>query len=200
MTGRGPNSVETQYYDGSSRMTHVMSYDPSGPGQHPIPDQLFILPQKDGDQWKSARLEGKEAHACPDGKSLILQADLRLGTASSDKQSGVWPAFWALGDSLRTSHTEWPLCGEWDIMESSDGSGWSLATAHYGKKNSNGQPEHYSLGGKMDSKHTFSQGDFHTWTLKVDRTNSNWKEQTLQCTCLSINLPYHHQTIHEKKI
>ncbi|KAK2762389.1 glycosyl hydrolase family 16 [Colletotrichum kahawae] len=170
---------EIQFYDTTEDLTYVLSYPPSMPGNNE--DQLFILPQHKDGRWTSTRLEGKAAHGCPEGKSLILQAELRAGNASSDKQGGVWPAFWALGES-RNDGVEWPLCGEWDIFEASDGHDWSLASLHWGVKNDAGDIEKHDApsGNTNDRQHKFDHTQFHTWALKVDRTNSNWKDQTIQ--------------------
>lgn len=62
-------------------------------------DTLQITPQKDSQgNWTSARLHGRSAHACPPKKRMLLQAELRLGSAPASKQAGIWPAFWALGE------------------------------------------------------------------------------------------------------
>ncbi|KAH9212362.1 concanavalin A-like lectin/glucanase domain-containing protein [Leptodontidium sp. 2 PMI_412] len=179
------NNRERQYYDTNIDLTYMKSYPPSAPGSNP--DQLFITPQfKDG-QWKSARLEGKVAHKCDEGKALILQAELQVGTASSDKQAGVWPAFWALGESLYKEGSEkkpWPLCGEWDIFETSDGHDWNLASVHWaspaapdGEKNF---PEGIDNTNVDQHWHEYDHTKFHTWAIQVDRRPSNWKDETIQ--------------------
>ena len=167
-------------------VTYMFRTNPRGsPGglPQPPPDQLFIMPQKKDGRWISAKLEGKEAYGCPDGKQLILQAELRVGNASSDRQDGIWPAFWALGES-RNRGVEWPECGEWDIMETSDGHDWSLASVHFGEMTDgkyNGKKK-----GLTSPQNKFKNTDFHTWTIKVDRRNSDWKKQTIQCMFLPI--------------
>lgn len=67
--------------------------------------------------------------------------------AKLPKGSGVWPAFWTLGEAIRDpNHREgWPLCGEIDIMEF-----WgkrletvrsTIHYAHNGKHASEGEPD-----------------------------------------------------------
>jgi hypothetical protein len=171
---------EQQYYDTTKDLTYMYSRIPGGPGGGPgTPSQLFILPQKKDGRIYSARLEGKEAHGCKEGKSLILQASLIAGNATSDKQSGVWPAFWALGKSLKDKTQPWPLCGEWDIFETSSGHDWSLGTVHYGVVGNDGKAQDHIVGSE---KNKFDHTQYHTWALKVDRTNSDWSKQTLQCS------------------
>ncbi|KAL2059978.1 hypothetical protein VTL71DRAFT_9800 [Oculimacula yallundae] len=179
------NNREKQHYDTSIDLTYMKSYPPSAPRSQL--DQLFITPQfKDG-LWKSARLEGKEAHGCADGKALILQAELQVGTASSDKQAGVWPAFWALGESLHKQGSEfkqWPLCGEWDIFETSDGHDWNLASVHYASPSAPDSGKNFPEG--IDDRtieqhwHHYNHTEFHTWAIQVDRRPSKWEDETIQ--------------------
>jgi hypothetical protein len=178
---------EKQWYETKADLTYIKSYPPSQPGgggSTPGKDQLFITPQKRSDgKWESARFEGKKAYACPEGKSLILSAKLQTGNAPSDRQGGVWPAFWALGGSRKTG-TLWPFCGEWDIFEASDGHDWSLASLHWGEKLSDGSETKQSRPTKdwSERMNKFDVSQPHTWALKVDRRPSNWQDQTIQCT------------------
>lgn len=142
--------------------------------------QLHITPQKDGNgNWTSARLEGVHKFSCADGGKVILQANLRTGIDPVTEQSGVWPAFWALGDWIRSHGTPWPECGEWDIMENAGGAGFTLASLHYGP---DGNPANErSVGGQLGSAAEKSMvvEDFNTYSLMVDRTPSNWEDEKL---------------------
>lgn len=135
--------------------------------------KLRITPQHANGQWTSARLEGKTAFHCPAGQKLLLQAELRTGTFPVTQQSGIWPAFWALGNDKRTGGVAWPQCGEWDIFENAHGSGWALPTLHYGSGGTN----HQSRGG---SRTGFVVEEFNTWALKVNRTAAAWQDETLE--------------------
>ena len=140
---------------------------------------LQITPQKDSaGNWTSARLESIPYFACPPGGKMILQASLQTGTAAQNLQSGIWPAFWALGASIR-SGTGWPECGEWDIMENAHGVPWTLASLHYGPDGN--QANERSVGGSVGSnaQRNFTSGQFNTFALTVDRSNANWEVQTL---------------------
>jgi len=174
-TGPGLNTVEKQLYDASHDVTKVVNFNPNVPMGGT--DQLFILPQKSDKQWRSARLEGKDSHACPDGKKMLMEAKIRLGTASKDKQVGVWPAFWAIGESQRKG-VEWPACGEWDIMETTDGQGISLGTLWYGIKDSSGAMGQHTL---QTGENHFDYTEYHKWGIMVDRTSSNWRDQSVTC-------------------
>lgn len=50
--------------------------------------------------WFYARLEAKLAFYCEEGKRMLFQAELRIGTAPFDRKAGIWPAFWALGQHI----------------------------------------------------------------------------------------------------
>jgi len=140
--------------------------------------KLQIKPQNNTGGWTSARLEGTAAFNCPAGHRLILQTELRSGLDPITMQSGIWPAFWALGQDHRTKGVDWPQCGEWDIFENAHGNGWALATLHYGK----GGTDHQSRGGggNADAKVDFTVEEFNTWALKVNRSPSNWQDETLE--------------------
>jgi len=50
---------------------------------------LYITPEKDASgNWTSGRLEGKQSFSCPAGHRLLLQAELRQGTAPASQQAG----------------------------------------------------------------------------------------------------------------
>ena len=57
--------------------------------------------------WTSARLSSKGLQSFQYGR---LEARIRIPAGT-----GVWPAFWMLGDDIGTR--PWPACGELDIME-----------------------------------------------------------------------------------
>jgi len=74
---------------------------------------LKIMAKKTGDGQKagdytSARLNSKSAFTYG-----IYEVRAKL---PEDKGPGVWPAIWMLGESIQNG-TNWPLCGEIDIME-----------------------------------------------------------------------------------
>lgn len=161
---KGPNTKtgEVQTYTTSTSNSSL-----SGSGI------LHITPQKDSSgHWTSARLEGKSAFSCPAGHRMLLQAEIRTGVDPVSEQAGVWPAFWALGKDIH-SGIPWPECGEWDILENAHGVAYTLASLHYG---AHGGGE-LSQGGKSQS---FTVEEFNTFALKVNRSSSNWKEESLQ--------------------
>lgn len=163
----GPNygNREVQYYTNSTANVTL-----TGSGD------LDITPQKDSSgKWTSGRLECRYSQSCPENGKMILQAELKTGTAPGSQQAGVWPAFWALGQAIR-SGVAWPDCGEWDIMENSSGGAFTLASLHFGNSG-----REVSVGGSMGQPEqaTVNVGNFNTYSLMVDRTPKNWQDQTL---------------------
>ena len=148
----------------------------TGSGRLQITPLLMIAQNSSELLWTSGRLEGKASFACEAGKSMILQAKLRNGSAPFDQQSGIWPAFWALGESFRSGNPDvvgWPRCGEWDIMETTHGNDFTVATVHYSPKD--GAHEY-----KVTGRANFSVRDFHTFAIRVDRTKARWQDEVLE--------------------
>lgn len=90
-------------------------------------------------------------------------------------QEGIWPAFWALGNSYRGNSSNWPQATEWDIMESINGSPVNMMTIHCGT---------YPYGpcnertGITDSV-SMARGVWNIVGFEVDRTNENWEQQAI---------------------
>jgi beta-glucanase (GH16 family) len=128
--------------------------------------QVYIIPLKDNTgTWTSARLHGKSSFACDPGHVMTLQASICLGTNPPSNQQGIWPAFWALGESVNSPSVGWPRSGEWDILELTNGSNVNNATIHFGDNLASHQMIHQQVGT------SFTAGAYHTWSIKVDRTS-----------------------------
>lgn len=110
------------------------------------------------------------------GTACSSRPSFAPGTAPFGQQSGIWPAFWALGKSIRdpdpAKRVPWPDCGEWDIFENAHGSNWMLPTLHYGLHG-----QHRGQGGE---KYSFAAGEFHIWALKVVRDVADWQSERLE--------------------
>jgi hypothetical protein len=157
-----PNN-EVEVYTDSTETAHL-----SGDGQ------LYIIPKKHENTWRSARLESTKSVACPAGKAVVFQAKIRGPnfTGSPAKFAGLWPAFWTLGESIR-HNVSWPACGEWDIFEVTNKMGdRNQGTLHFldaqGKEN-----------GSFNGSTHYKGDEYHTWALKVDRRNGDFKQQRL---------------------
>jgi beta-glucanase (GH16 family) len=90
---------------------------------------LQLVPWQDGSSWTSGRIESKYTFTPQAGKRTMAEAMIRFGTNSISTKQGIWPAFWLLGNSIR-SGTGWPACGELDIMETVNGQLTGYGTAH----------------------------------------------------------------------
>ncbi|KAH8808797.1 glycoside hydrolase family 16 protein [Xylogone sp. PMI_703] len=158
-----PNG-EIETYTSGSANAHL-----SGDGQ------LYIIPKKSSSGWTSARLESVGAWACSATHAVVFQAELWVPnfTGSPAKFAGLWPAFWAKGNTFRTENIGWPACGEWDIFEVTDKLGdQNQGTLHY--QDANGQHN-----GAFNGRVTYAGGQYHTWAFKVDRRNNDWTQQKL---------------------
>lgn len=103
---------------------------------------------------------------------MVVQALIKLGSTSGiGNHNGIWPAFWALGASVLTG-TEWPECGEWDIMENVNAGAVGYGTLHCADVCDGDDGLSASVG--------FDYSAFHTWAFAVDMTNSDWTQQQLR--------------------
>jgi beta-glucanase (GH16 family) len=159
------NNGELEVYTSGTNNVHL-----SGDGQ------VYIVPTLSDGTWSSGRLESTTAQSCADGGAMVFQAEILVPdlTNKPAKFAGLWPAFWALGDNIRTSGVKWPDCGEWDIFEVTDKIGdRNQGTLHFldpstGKDNGN-------FNGQVE----YAGGQYHTWAFKVDRRNTDWTQQKL---------------------
>ncbi|KAJ4312493.1 hypothetical protein N0V84_009897 [Fusarium piperis] len=102
--------------------------------------------------WTSARIETQRSNfmAAAGGK-MRIQASLNLPVVGSNG-IGYWPAFWTLGSAYRGNYQNWPSVGEFDIMENVNGINRVWGVMHCGVNP--------------------GRGNFHTYTLEVDRTQT----------------------------
>ena len=131
--------------------------------------QLYITPLCDRahNTWTSAKIYSNNSWRCDDNNKMIFQGQLRLG--NNPNQQGIWPAFWALGESLRqggSQHKDWPQCGEWDILESVNGDGVGHGTLHC--KDATGQDPGNAWPNSTSRTVNFQPGAYHTWRFQVD--------------------------------
>lgn len=145
---------------------------------------LQLVPwKKDDGSWTSGRIENKLSFTPEEGKKMRWQAGLRMGDGS--QRAGMWPAFWLLGDSVR-SGTEWPLCGELDIFEQVNGIMTGYGSVHCGGDSWLCQQE-----GGVHKTTVIPNNDWHQWALEVDRTSGSWLTESI--TWYMDGIPY--QTI-----
>lgn len=162
------NAGEVQHYTSSTTNSYL-----NGDGR------LMIVPTLSNGVWSSARLHGKKSFTCPLGKKMRIQAEIFMGSNAASTQQGIWPAFWALGQSWRASSpVKWPACGEWDVAENRNGVATGFGTLHCDKAPGGYCNEYNGLGATVN----YGRGAWHTWSFEVDRTNTNaatWKTQSM---------------------
>ena len=78
--------------------------------------------------------------------------------------SGVWPAFWMLGDNITS--VGWPACGEIDIMEHVNTEQATHGTIHWQDHNNN----YANYGGSTGVNIT----QFHTYAIEWDAQSIRW--------------------------
>jgi beta-glucanase (GH16 family) len=138
---------------------------------------LQIVPWRDSSAlngWTSGRIESKYTVTPQSGVKTIAEALIRFGTNDISTKQGIWPAFWMLGNSLRTGG-EWPECGELDILETVNGQLTGYGTAHCDVYPGGICNEPNGLQG-----HTgIPDQSWHTWRIVWDRTTGNWQTETV---------------------
>lgn len=89
---------------------------------------------------------------------------------SCPSMSGIWPAFWTLGDKLST--LGWPYCGELDIMEEINSENIVYSTMHWNNAKYNQYaPVDYGMKLTIDDR-----TDFHVYAMK-------WTEDKVWTYC-----------------
>ncbi|KAF5006969.1 hypothetical protein FDECE_6685 [Fusarium decemcellulare] len=124
--------------------------------------------------WTSGRVESKYVFTPAAGKKTRVEAQLRFGDSPIGNKQGIWPAFWMLGNALRTGGS-WPACGELDIMESINGQLTGYGTAHCDVYPGGICNEGTGIGGSIGIP---DQG-WHTWRIDINRAKSSWQEETI---------------------
>ena len=81
--------------------------------------------------------------------------------------SGIWPAFWMLGDSF--SEVGWPACGELDILELKGEDPYTIYGTAHGPGYSGGD----GVGGSILKAEPFSD-DFHVYSIDIDPGHIVW--------------------------
>lgn len=132
---------------------------------------LLITPRRDAmGNWTSARIESnQEDFKAPDGGILRIEARIQMPDVTGEAAQGYWPAFWALGAPYRHG-VEWPQMGEFDIMESINGSNGVWGTVHCGIYPLGPCHEPRGIAAKMTCPGIGCQAAFHIYTFEWDRS------------------------------
>jgi beta-glucanase (GH16 family) len=105
--------------------------------------------------YTSARISTKEKYSFQYG---MFQARMQTPTGK-----GLWPAFWALGTDI--DRTDWPGCGEIDVMEQVGQEPTKTYGTIHGPRNVGGGQKDYEPGRFVVHTSPLSQG-FHTYGVQ----------------------------------
>ncbi len=159
--GFGTGEIERSTADNVSVANGMMTITAKGQGA--------------GEGWTAARVEtNRSDFQPPAGGKLRVEASLRLPEAPNGASNGYWPAFWMLGAPFRGNWWNWPMIGEFDIMENVSGLNRVWATMHCGT----------SPGGPCNEKDGVGNGgpvsctpactkSFHRYTLDWSRADNS---------------------------
>src|ERR1044072_4111723 len=121
--------------------------------------QLVITAKREsfgGYNYTSARMKTQGKKSWKYGK---IEARIKMPAFS-----GIWPAFWMLGDNIST--VGWPDCGEIDIMEHINAENRTYGTPHWRDHNNN----YASYGGNTACTVT----DYHVYSIEWDANYIRW--------------------------
>lgn len=168
--GKRLNTSNWEYYLASQPNGEQETYTNSRTNCRVGSGVLAIEPQNTNGEWTSCRIQTLSSFTAPKGGQLIVQSKFKLGRAGANLQ-GIWPAFWALGETFRTGEAAWPYCGEIDTFENVNANKYGYSALHCGE--SCNEPSGLSSG------IAFSYGDYHTWSHKIDLTSSDYAKQSI---------------------
>jgi beta-glucanase (GH16 family) len=135
-----------------------------------------FIPRKSPEgRWTSGRIETVDSFTPEEGKVMMIAASILIGGNPRANKQGMWPAFWALGDAMRNG-VQWPEAGEIDIFEQVSGQAQGYGTVHCGS--AQGGPCNEPVGRPVATTMP-EDGTFHTWAVRIDRTNADWTAQTI---------------------
>ena len=133
---------------------------------------LRITPLRDGaGNWTSARIETRRTNfEAPEGGILRVEGRLQVPNVTGEQALGYWAAFWMLGAPFRGVHTNWPIVGEFDIMENVNGLNTTHGVMHCGVAPGGPCNEFNGIGANRSCPGSTCQSGFHTYRFEWDRT------------------------------
>ncbi|MGC6507601.1 MAG: glycoside hydrolase family 16 protein [Myxococcota bacterium] len=112
-----------------------------------------------GNAYTSARIKTQGLMSAQNAR---IEARIKVPSGS-----GIWPAFWMLGDSF--SEVGWPACGELDILELKGEDPYTVYGTAHGPGYSGGD----GVGGSVLQAEPFSD-DFHVYSIDIDPGHIVW--------------------------
>jgi beta-glucanase (GH16 family) len=121
--------------------------------------------------WTSGRIETQAATFGANAGGVVrMEASIQQPDVTTANGAGYWPAFWMLGNGLRTGGV-WPNIGEVDILEDINGRSSVFGTLHCGVNPGGPCNESTGIGG---GEHPCPgcQTGFHTYAVEIDRSTA----------------------------
>ena len=116
-TGSGYGEEELQYYTSTDQVGEqnlkILQDGTASVLRIAALNNSFQSPEGTTYPYTSARITTQGNFSFTHGK---IEARMKLPYGR-----GIWPAFWMLGEALKTHNVPWPRCGEIDIMEFTGG-------------------------------------------------------------------------------
>jgi beta-glucanase (GH16 family) len=132
---------------------------------------LVLKALNDGTGWTSGRIETQsDSFGADPGGVVRMEASIQQPDVNASNGAGYWPAFWMLGNGLRSGGT-WPGIGEVDILEDVNGRSSVFGTLHCGT-NPGGPCNEASGLGSGEHACAGCQAGFHTYAVELDRSTS----------------------------
>ena len=162
--GAPPAARNWRYDIGTDWGNHQVEQDTDSTSNIYLDGQgdLVIQANRANGKWTSGRIEStRDDFTAPPGGKLEMTASLQQPDVPN--AMGYWPAFWALGSSIRNGG-QWPAIGELDMIEDVNGLNKATQTLHYA-----GGAPHSPLAACPGTGTTCQTG-FHAYTVLIDRT------------------------------
>ncbi|MCP4133735.1 MAG: glycoside hydrolase family 16 protein [bacterium] len=80
--------------------------------------------------------------------------------------TGLWPAFWMLGNTIADTDVTWPACGEIDVMEHKNTDSYIEGTMHW--------KDHTETDVKYGGPVTTDSTEFHVYAVEWDAVEIRW--------------------------
>ncbi|KAK0647101.1 putative endo-1,3(4)-beta-glucanase [Cercophora newfieldiana] len=132
--GTLPNKTNWNIIDAFPDINHeLQTYTPSPDNvQLTGGSTLQLIPRRNNDSargWTSGRIESTFTLKPKPGTRTTVEALIRFGDHPPSAKQGIFPSFFAQGDSIRHGG-DWPACGEIDILQTINGDLTSYGNAH----------------------------------------------------------------------
>lgn len=104
--------------DGSLRITPLRHGNNSWTSVSIPPSYFRLHDTLFGQLHYQARIETQRTDfQAKAGGKMRISARIQMPDVTGEAAAGYWPAFWTLGDTYRGDYQNWPMIGEYDIME-----------------------------------------------------------------------------------